>query len=1017
MLDLRVLGDLRIRVDGQHARLSSRKAQALLVYLAVEREQQPRSLLASMLWPESDQQHADTSLRVALTTLNKICGSYLTQTRTRVGIDWDQVVNVDLNALLVAADQGDDDRALDLYKGPFLSGFYLPDSESFETWRTWQNERLLKIIAQCFHKSIENALNEASDHDPMTLALQLLKLDPMDELAHRAIMLVHARRGNRSAALEQFDQCRAQMRRELDIEPSSQTRLLFEQIQSGDVQQLEDQVPVTRVVVPQKMPLIDRQGELAELLTRIASEECRLLTVLGPGGIGKSRLAVEALREAADLFRDGVFFCPLASIASSEFVLPAISRTLNFYVDSLVTIQDPKSQLIDFLSTRRIFLVLDGFEHLLDSSRLLAELLENAPGLKLLLTSRERLRLRQEWVLQLEGLPLKAQGHPVSGSIPPALELFMKRTEQVRGSQAFAAEEHTAAEEICSLVEGNPLAIELAASWTDALSTPEILVQIRSDLDFLTSRLKNQPDEHRSLRVVFERSWSLLPERLRSTLAALSVFRGTFQREAAEAVTGAGFKDLAALGDKSLIRRSALGHYSLHASIQYFSSEKLGQKPTLAEKVRSAHARYYLGLLNELGPQMITTQMPEAREIVIKELANIWVALDWAVTDLNDEKLHQLLDNLFSFYVAHDWHDGVVALGRLARMIQQVGASQMQADPFAHTLFRSASARQAWFLSHLGKSKESQSLSERCMRWVTEDNSPEIRSICLNNMGINACLQGRFEHGVNYLEQAIALGHGYAEPVFPSYHLWLGYVRFLQGLYSESMVDYQTCYDLFEKQGNQPGMAFALSKMGLSADGMRSYEQGLDYHRRALEIFRATNHISGQAYTYSRMSVDAYGLGDYCQAAEWAEEGLRRFSALGHRWGISNSRCRLAFAEIGMGLLEQAKGHLLDALSRAHEHQMTPLMLYSILGLACVLLREDEIEWALELHRVVATTPQTPVIYLDLAARWFDEVHQTGKTAAPANLPAFEVTQTSLPRSELDALARQLLEQGLATER
>jgi tetratricopeptide (TPR) repeat protein len=226
------------------------------------------------------------------------------------------------------------------------------------------------------------------------------------------------------------------------------------------------------------------------------------------------------------------------------------------------------------------------------------------------------------------------------------------------------------------------------------------------------------------------------------------------------------------------------------------------------------------------------------------------------------------------------------------------------------------------------------------------------------------------------------------------------------------MTEYQTCYDLFEKQGNQPGMAFALSKMGLSADGMGLYDQGLDYHRQALEIFRATNHLSGQAYTYSRMSVDAYGLADYVQAAEYAKEGFKRFNTLGHRWGTSNSRCRLAFAEIGLGQLEQAKEHLLEALSRAQEHQMTPLMLYSILGLSCVIHQEGEIERAMELYQAVVANPDTPKIYLDLGARWLDESHHAYMTTAPVGLPAFEVMQTSPPRSDLDALARQLLEQA-----
>jgi predicted ATPase/DNA-binding SARP family transcriptional activator len=1007
MLELQTLGNLRIRVDGQPSSLRSKKAKALLVYLAMERSEQPRASLAALLWPESDQRHADTSLRVALTALNKACEPFLVVSREHVALDWSKDIRLDAHALLQSADQNLDGQITDLYQGPFLAGFHIADSEPFETWRSWQQERLLRSITEWFHRAIRHALQDDSGGDPISLALQLLKLDSLDETAHRAIMITHARRGNRAAAMEQYGRCADALKTELGAEPSEQTRLLLERIQGGEAEALEYSVAAMPVVLPTGSPLVGRQKELADLLARIQSKECRLVTVLGPGGIGKSRLAIEALRAGAGGFQDGAFFCPLGQVPSGEMILPAMAQTLDFSFDSLMTMLDPKSQFLDFLSNRRILLVLDGFEHLIASADFVVDMLASTPSLMLVVTSRERLNLSEEWVLPIDGLSVQ----PVNGAGSPAMDLFKQRVAQARGDRPFENAEHNAAEMICTLVEGNPLAIELAAAWSGTLTVQEILTEMQASMDFLTSRMRDVPGQHRSLRAVFEHSWNLLPPRLRDAFCAFSVFRGAFGRDAAEEVARAGWVELSALGDKSLVRRNALGRYQLHALLNEYAREKLEQDPAAAERVRNRHARHYLGHLHRVAPDLISTGMPAARESVDQELTNIWLALEWAIQHFEREEVRTAIDDLFSFYVVFGWHEGALALERLANIILGSRPDLDPEQPYTDPLYRSTAARQAWFLAHLGQTKECISLSNLCLGWTGEDPSPEDRSICFNNLGISAGLEGDFEQGIECLERAIELGQGYAESVYPSYHLWLGYLRFFQGLYPESMADYEVCYELFERQGNQPGMAFALSKMGLSADGMGSYEQGLAYHRRALDTFRSTDHRSGQAYTYSRMSVDAYGMGDYPQAAGWAQDGLIRFRALGHRWGICISQCRLGFAEVGCGQFEPAREHFLSALTQAHEHKLAPLALYSILGLACILQREGKEVQAVELHHAVAANRQTPRIYLDLAARWFEPGHLVAeKTSDPVG-PSLEITGKKVDYTDLYELAGQLLEE------
>lgn len=1013
MLELTTMGDLQLTIDGRPVPgLRSSKARALLVYLALEREPQPRTALATMLWPESDQKHANTSLRVALSALNKACGAYLIVSRDRLGMDWSQPIRVDFNQLLKAADTPLNPQLLDGYKGPFLEGFSVPDSEAFETWRTWQQERLLQAVTGALHRAIKQALGAGFFDEAIDRSRQLLKIDPLDEAAHCGLMSAYAMQGHRAAAIDQYGRCLEVLRGELGAEPSYQTRLLYERILSGPVLGPRSSTAGRRAFMPQKSPLVGRQEELADLLSRITSENCRLATVLGPGGVGKSRLALEALRKASDHFRDGTFFCPLGSVQSEEFLIPALAQTLNCYIDGLVSVLDPKSQLLDFLSTRRILLALDGFEHLIACSDLVADMLTRAPDLTLLITTRERIQLSEEWVLPLTGLPferIEALGQPLN---PPALELFEQRRVQAGSVSPLGSRERRDAGRICALAEGNPLAIELAAGWSATLQPSEILSEMEHSLDFLTARLRDVPEAHRSLRAVFEHSWSLLSPRLRSTFAALSTFRGSFDRQAAESVAGAGWADLSDLVEKSLLRRSPLGRYSLHALLHEYAAEKLEQDNGTHEQVHAAHARYYLGLLRQAAPDLISTGMPAARAEVARELTNIWLGLEWAVAHFSTEEVHGSLDDLFSFYVVHGWHEGAGAFDRLARIIIETRPGVDVQQRFSELLFRSTVARQGWFLAHLGRGEECQSVSRACLEWANDDPSSENRSLCLNNLGIAAIFEGKYEQAARELKQAIELGQGHAEPVYPSYYLWLGYLRFFQGLYPESMEEYQMCYDLFDRQGNQPGKAFALSKMGLSADGIGSYTQGMEYHRQALEIFRTTNHLSGQAYTCSRMSVDAYGMQDYVSTATWAEDGLKRFSALGHRWGMSMSLCRLAFSQIGSGRLDLARASLLGALGQAHEHNMAPLMLYAVLGLACVIQCEGDMERAAGLRRAVEANPQTPKIYLDLAARWLGEPDHPIREPTRAATPALEASQRQPPSPDLKGLVRRLLDEA-----
>jgi predicted ATPase len=295
---------------------------------------------------------------------------------------------------------------------------------------------------------------------------------------------------------------------------------------------------------------------------------------VGPGGIGKTRLALAAMAKLREAFADGVHLVSLAPVGEAADIVPTIANALGLAFFGSAA---PIEQLLSYLAPKQLLLVVDNFEHLLEEAALLSDILARAPQVTLLATSRERLKLREEWVYAVPGLALPPAGNELTldWARYSAVELFTQRARQTAGDFAPTGAEMDALIRICRLVEGMPLALELAAPWTRTLSCHEIADEIQYSLDFLSTPLRNVPERHRSIGVVFEQTWQRLPAEERSVLQRLSVFRGGCTRTAAEAVAGATLPVLSSLQDKALVRRTPLGRYELHELIRQFAGAQL----------------------------------------------------------------------------------------------------------------------------------------------------------------------------------------------------------------------------------------------------------------------------------------------------------------------------------------------------------------------------------------------------------------------------------------------------------
>jgi predicted ATPase/DNA-binding CsgD family transcriptional regulator len=394
-------------------------------------------------------------------------------------------------------------------------------------------------------------------------------------------------------------------------------------------------------------PFIGRQDELADISRLLADPACHLLTLVGPGGVGKTRLALAAALLISDVFPDGVYFVPLQPLQAIDLLIPAIAQAIEY---EFFGASDPKTQLLSYVSDKSMLLVLDNFEHLLEGVELVADILASAAGVIVLVTSREVLNLQEEWLYPVKGMRYPAGDIADDARQYDAVELFVRHARRVRPDFSLDTERPWVMR-VCEQVEGMPLALELAAAWLKRLPCREIVTEIERGLDILENPVRNVPARHRSMRAVLEHSWSLLAEAERDVLKKLSVFRGGFRREAAERVVGATLATLSALVDKSMLRVNSAGRYDIHELMRQFAEGKLVETPGAHEQIQDWHTSYYLDFLHEMEAKLKGPEQIAALDEIEVEIENIRTAWQRASALRQEQELDYAIEGLALFYM------------------------------------------------------------------------------------------------------------------------------------------------------------------------------------------------------------------------------------------------------------------------------------------------------------------------------------------------------------------------------
>ena len=995
---IRLLGPIQVEQNNKYVQgFESRKALALLGYLVTQNRPVSREKIINLFWGEKTENRGRGNLRRVLHNLNQLMPGCLRADRYVIQLEHSPICQCDLDIFSQLEEQSDlstQTQAVNLYSGDFMEGLYLDDCPEFETWLATEQEYWRQRVVRLLDSLVTNHSQRGEYESALSFAQRLLSLTPWRESVHRQLMTLLARHGQRSAALRQYQLCQQMLIDEFGVEPTNETTALYQSIQSAETR--------TRFELPSPVtPFVGRKCELAEIGQLLASPDCRLLTITGLGGMGKTRLALRYAAMNQDTFLDGVAFIPLAVLDDPNRVVYAIAQSLELSISST---PNPKIQIFDYLRKKEMLLVLDNFEHLLKTAAFLSELLDNAPKVKLLVTSRERLNLRGEWIFTLDGLSIDSltetnksqQENQESPS--EAVSLFIQQARQI--DFHFMPDKHVS--KICKLLDGFPLGIELAAALTSYIPTREILNQLQTNLAILDSTLQNVPARHRNLHIVFESSLNLLSEQEYTAFQNLTVFRGGFTLDAAQQVADINPQVLAGLVHKSLLRKDASNRYEIHTLLAQYSTEMRQQNPEADYKLHLAHSCYFTNFLFQRR-QTYRGSIAIVNEITI-EIENIRTAWEWAISHGETTLISQAADTLGSFYYIRCWNEpgeqafrlaserlradlqqepeSAQIMDALARVLTWLGEFICNQGDFIHSrrlmeeavaIFRilGHTTEVAWSLLSLGNNLMQHSDTTLVEEYFEESlaifeaiEEQNGIAICLEFMGTMKSMQGDYENAKTRYQKSLSLYRSVKDIYGEAGGLYcLGDIARITGDYTQAQKYFSESLVTYQSIENQRGAAQTYNQLGNIARLCGKYEQAREHHRQSLWLWEEIGERNGIATSTTNLGLDAFKQGDFSKSKTYCQKGLALFRETDHDRGIVFALINVGKACHALGEGLQAKEALWKAVDIAAEIQSIPQILEALVEIAHLLADAGNAELAL---RVIAHPLENQATYREV---------------------------------------------------
>ncbi len=861
-MQLKTLGGL---VLGGSA-FSRAKPLLMLAYLALEGPTSRKELADLFFMGTKDPRD---SLSTALRGLRRVSPElYVAEAnQIRAGVPCDAA------ELLELLDRGELERATARYEGAFVRGIDVPMCAELEEW-VYGKRELIAARVRAAHVRLGESmaaggrLELAVRHAEAAYSLAgVPELEP--EALDRLFTLLRAGKSPKAAELMRDAQA---LGIALPIGGEvARVPLLHE---------VADEAPPRHNLPAPTDAFVGRDPELVEIAELLAEPHCRLLTLHGAGGVGKSRLAIQAARDqlGEGRFKDGVFFVALDALSAAEQIALGIAEALDL---SLQGEGGPHTQVVGHLEDKHVLLILDNFEQLMSGAMLPADLLAACPHLKIIVTSRERLNLREEHVLTLEGLPVPSMESSFEeAQYVGAVQLMWHRAKQACADFALTPETLPEALKICHLLEGYPLGIELAAAWVRVLPLADIAAEIERNLDLLDSSSRNVATRHQSVRAAFEHSWKLLAPREQQALKKLAVFKGGFRREAAREVVGASLPLLASLVDKSLLRMESGGRYRRHALLYGYTLEIFSSEPKVYRETKDKHAAYFLALAEEAEPQLLGARQVVWLERLEDELDNLRSALEWTETSGQAQAGLRLAGALWRFWFIR----GLFDEGR--ERLQQ--ALSQSAEP---TAARAKALHGAGNLAtYQGDYAAARALNEENLTLRRALGDEEGVAGALNNLGAIAHHQGDCDSARRLYEESLALRRALGDKYGMASTLNnLGLVACQQGDFTQARALCEESLGIDRALGDKQGIAFSLHNLGLIAHDQADYEVARALYAESLSLRRELGDKQGIALSLNNLGTIAQDQGDLGTAHALFEESLAIYRELGDKRGIALS--------------------------------------------------------------------------------------------------------------------------------
>lgn len=750
------------------------------------------------------------------------------------------------------------------------------------------------------------------------------------------------------------------------LEIPAEERELFRKVarQEKMVETLEDVSPLATPEpepVPQPLttniptpltPLIGRDHEVHAIIRQINDPICRLLTLTGPGGVGKTRLSLEVAHQLQHEFECGAAFVSLVGTSAPEFIIPAIADALGFSFSGTFEL---KTQLFNFLKEKQILLVLDNLEHLLSGIELLDELLEHAPHAKLLTTSREQLNLRTEWIFEVQGLPVPTGVEKENLEANSAIALFSQRARQVKMDFTLTADDAQSISQICRLVDGLPLGLELAATWVRMMSIKEIVCEIEKSLDFLSTTGRDVPQRHRSIRVVFDQSWNLLSEEERAVMRRLSVFRGGFTREAAEQVANANLRILSVLVEKSLVRRSEVTRYDLHELTRQYAASRLHDDPADEEQTNSKYTGYYLTLLQTHEPLLRSEHQPKTLRELAAEMDNIRAAWNMAVTRRDISLLKETTKALYYFYEMHQYFQEVEHLYREAAemvqaQIEQLPATESVKRAELEGALGSFMTHRAFFLQRMGRNQEATVLHRNSIEILQRLDEPYPLAFAMVLYGTLCWAVGNLQEAKRYLQDGLPMGRALNLAWLPAIALCFG------GATSHDLGQYEEAYNQFSeamelcRKMKDPYLTLLISTVfSRTAQFQGRISEAQQLLSENLQIARESGNRWAMGLGLEQMASVAQASGDHAGARKMFQESVALYREVGDPWSLSRALNALTQYELSQSRVKEAEVSALHALKTAAEVEYNLNALEALANLVTIHARQGKFQTSLEL--------------------------------------------------------------------